>query len=250
MGLGTWTVFDVPPSEEDGSRAVVEAAFGAGARFVDSSPMYGRSEAVLGRALEERREEAFVATKIWARSPKEGRAQFRAQLGFYGGRVDLEQVHNLVAWEAHVDWLEEQREAGRVGLLGATHYSRASFDDLERVMRTGRIQAIQVPYNPVEREVEDRILPLAEELGIGVIAMRPFAEGGLFPGPDPVELEPLGVSSWAEALIRWELSDPRVHVVIPATGKPDHATANAAAGDAPWLDEDQRALVSKLAGAL
>lgn len=250
IGLGTWATFDLPSKKQEVADQVTAAAFEGGTRVFDSSPMYGRSEAVLGRSLADRRDEAFVATKIWARSPREGKAQFRAQLGFYGGRVDLEQVHNLVSWEEHLDWLEGERDAGRVGLLGATHYSRASFDALERVMRTGRIQAIQVPYNPVEREVEERVLPLAEELGLGVVVMRPFAEGGLFPGPDPVELEPLGVSSWAEALIRWELSDPRVHVVIPATGNPDHARANLAAGKGPWFDEDQRALVLKLAGAL
>jgi diketogulonate reductase-like aldo/keto reductase len=250
IGLGTWSTFDLPPRKQDGASAVVSTALEGGTRLFDSSPMYGRAESVLGTALGERRNEAFVATKIWARSAAEGRAQLRAQLGFYGGRVELEQVHNLLAWEAHLDWLEEHHESGRVGLLGATHYSRASFEELERVMRSGRIQAIQVPYNPVEREVEERILPLAEELELGVIAMRPFAEGGLFPGPDPVELEPLGVQSWAEALIKWELSDPRVHVVIPATSSPEHARANVAAGEGPWFDEDQRALVSKLAESL
>ena len=248
VGLGTWSVFDLPDRDQDVADRVVDVAFEAGATVVDSSPMYGRAERVLGRALGDRRGEAIVATKIWARSVDEGRGQLADQLGYFGGRVDVEQVHNLVAWREHLDWLEREREAGAVGLLAATHYSAGAFDELERVMRTGRIQAIQIPYNPREREVERRILPLAEELRLGVIAMRPLGAGGLFPGPSEADLEPLGVGSWAEALLRWCLSDPRIHVAIPATSSPEHARANARAGDRPRLDGDQRDLVEQLAG--
>lgn len=246
IGLGTWNVFDLPPEAEATTRAVVEAAFEAGARLVDSSPMYGRSEAVLGRALGERRGEALVATKIWTRQVAEGRRQLARQLEFFGGRLDLEQVHNLVAWGEHLDWLEAERDAGRIGLIGATHYSQGAYDELARVMRTGRIGAIQVPYNPLERAAEREILPLASELGLGVIAMRPFAEGGLMPGPDPELLKPLGVESWSQALLKWTLSDPRVHVAIPATSSTDHARSNAAAGSPPWFGPDERQLVDEL----
>jgi aryl-alcohol dehydrogenase-like predicted oxidoreductase len=247
VGLGSWLTLDVGDERQELVDAVVSAAFAEGVRLVDSSPMYGRAERALGRVLAERREEAFVATKIWAPSVEDGRAQFDAQLGFFGGRVDIEQVHNLVSWEAHLDWLEQERDSGRIGNLGATHYSPSAFGELERVMRSGRIEAVQIPYNPHEREVEARILPLADELGLGVIVMRPLGEGGLMPGPDPQALEPLGVRTWAQALLKWCLSDQRVTVVIPATADPEHARENARAGNPPWFGPEERKLVETLA---
>jgi aryl-alcohol dehydrogenase-like predicted oxidoreductase len=247
VGLGTWLTFDVSDERQELVDAVVGAAFDEGVRLVDSSPMYGRAERVLGRALDERRGEAFVATKIWTPSVDDGRAQFDAHRGFLGGRVELEQVHNLVAWEAHLDWLEEERHAGRIAHLGATHYSPSAFGELERVMRTGRIEAIQIPYNPREREVEARILPLAEELDLGVIVMRPLGQGDLMPGPEPQELEPLGVETWAQALLKWCLSDRRVTAAIPATANPEHVRENARAGSPPWFGPEERKLVETLA---
>ena len=247
VGLGTWQVLDVGPDRERDAAAVVAATLDGGGRVVDSSPMYGRAEAVLGRALAERRGEAFVATKIWTRSPSTARRQLEDQLGFYDGGVDLEQIHNLAAWEEHLPWLEAERGEGRISFLGATHYAASAFDELERVMRTGRIDAIQIPYNPLEREVERRILPLAAELDLGVVVMRPLGEGTLLPGPPPHELDGLGVESWAEALLRWALADERVHVLIPATTNPAHARENLRAGTNPPLEEDQRRLVERLA---
>lgn len=249
VGLGTWNTFDLDDTRQEVAERVVEAAFAEGTRLVDSSPMYGRAERMLGRALGARRSEAFVATKIWTPSVPTGRDQLADQLRFYEGLVDLEQVHNLVAWREHLGWLEAERDAGRIRFLGATHYSPSGFDELARVMRTGRIDAIQIPLNPHEREVERGILPLAEELGLGVIVMRPLGEGALLPGPDPRLLEPLGVESWAQALIKWALSDPRVTAVIPATTSAEHARENAAACSPPWFGPDERRLVEELAGA-
>lgn len=251
IGLGTWGVFDVPGPREAGSQSVVETAFAAGTRLVDTSPMYGRSETVLGRALERSalRDDAIVATKIWTRSPGDGRRQLDRQLEAFGGRVEIEQIHNLVAWRKHLAWLEPEVEAGRVGMLGATHWDERRLPDLVEVMHTGRVRCIQVPYNPHERAVERTVLPLADELGLGVIVMRPFAEGALLRRP-PSDLGPLrelGLSSWPQALLAWTLSDPRVHVAIPATSSPDHARSNAEAGALPALAEEGRRIVERLA---
>ena len=247
IGLGTWRVFDLPDSGQPDADAVLEAAWAAGTRVVDSSPMYGRAERILGRALGRRRGEAFVATKIWTSDIDEGRGQLSDQLAWFGGRIDLLQVHNLAAWRDHLEWMERERDAGRVGRLGATHYSPSAFDELETAMRSGRLDAIQVPWNPRERAAEHRILPLAADLGLGVIAMRPFGEGGLLRRPFRRELAEAGLAGWPEALLRWCLADPRITVAIPATISPAHAAANALAADAPPLEGGLRDRVARLA---
>lgn len=251
--MGTWRTFDVRGADaERRARAVVDAALSSGVRLMDSSPMYGAAEGVLGRALDGRRDAAVVATKIWTADDDEAARQVAFARGVFGGRIDLYQVHNLVRWERRLDDLERLRDAGVVGIIGATHYAPSAFEELARVMRTGRIGAIQVPYNPWERDVEREILPLAEGLGIGVIVMRPFGEGGLLrrtpPAPDLAPLAAKGVTTWSQALLRWILSDRRVTAVIPATADPSHMTMNATAGDGPWLDPDERRLVADLAG--
>jgi aryl-alcohol dehydrogenase-like predicted oxidoreductase len=148
--------------------------------------------------------------------------------------------------------LERLRADGRIAAIGATHYSRAAFGELADVMRTGRITAIQVPYNPRERDVERTILPLAADLDLGVVVMRPFAEGALLRKmPAPAALAPLarfGVTTWPQALLKWILSDPRCHVAIPATSRPERVRENAAAGEPPWFGADERAYVARLAG--
>ena len=156
-----------------------------------------------------------MATKIWTPSSEEGRRQYEAQRRFFG-RVEIEQVHNLVAWEEHLPWLEAEREAGRIDRIGVTHWSAGSFAELERALRSSRFDTVQLPLSVGEREAEQRLLPLAEELGVAVIVMRPFGGTGaplLRPSPSGADLTPLrefGVETWAQALLKWVLSDRRV----------------------------------------
>jgi diketogulonate reductase-like aldo/keto reductase len=244
VGMGTWQTLDVPEGRDD----VVAAALDAGSTFLDSSPMYGEAERTLAQGLGSRRDEAFVATKLWTPDDAEARRQAKRAIEWYG-RVDLYQVHNLVALRQRLDLLELLQEDGNVGQLGATHYSPSAFGELESVMRSGRITAIQIPYNPHEREVEKRILPLAEQLGLGVIVMRPLGAGRLVANaPQAQDLEPLGVETWAQALLKYVLSDPRITVAIPASSKAHRVRENAAAGEPPWFGADERALVERLAG--
>jgi diketogulonate reductase-like aldo/keto reductase len=247
VGLGTWNTFD---GDAALARAVVGAALDAGVRCFDSSPMYGGAERSLGAALEGRRAEATVLTKIWTPSAAEARQQLERQLDWYG-RVEVEQVHNLVAWREHLPWLESERDAGRIGRVGVTHYSPSAFDELERALRTGRFETLQVPLNPRERTSERRLLPLAAELGVAVVVMEPLGSGSLLRRPPPAhELEPLrlfGIETWPQALLKWALSDLRVDLVIPATRRPERARENAAAGEPPWFGSEERAYVERLA---
>jgi diketogulonate reductase-like aldo/keto reductase len=246
IGLGTSRTFD---ADVDLARVVAGAALQSGYRLFDTSPMYGSEEA-LGIALEASRGEAKVATKIWADTVDEGRQQLEDQLRWFG-RVEIEQVHNLVAWEEHLPWLETERDAGRIVRLGVTHWQASSFPELARALRTGRFSTLQVPYNPLERDCERELLPLAKELDVAVIVMRPLGDKSRLPSPPPAEeLAPLrdfGISTWPQALIKWALSDERIDVVIPASRNPDHVRENAAAGEPPWLGPEERALIERLA---
>jgi aryl-alcohol dehydrogenase-like predicted oxidoreductase len=253
IGMGTSGTLDVPDEEISESKSVVDAALDHDTTVFDSSPMYGRAEHVLAVALGARRRDAVIATKVWTPDDGEAESQIAASLAFYGGRVEVFQIHNLVGWRRRLEQLERQRDNGTIDLIGATHWQVSGFAELEEVMRTGRIQCIQIPYNPIERDVEARILPLAADSGIGVIVMRPFARAALMRNtPSPTELTPLakyGVTTWAQALLKWGLSDPRTTVSIPATSKSERAVENAVAGSGELFDDEARALVSRLAGA-
>ena len=186
---------------------------------------------------------------MWASSAAEGKRQIDRAMRLYDGRVDIYQVHNLASWREQLPQLEAARAEGKVRVIGATHYSSRAFGDLAAIMKTRRIGAIQVPYNPRERDVERELLPLAADLGLGVIVMRPFAEGALLRRlPSAAALRPLasfGVTTWAQALLKWILSDGRCHTTIPATSKPDRAAENAAAGAPPWFGPEERDYVAK-----
>jgi aryl-alcohol dehydrogenase-like predicted oxidoreductase len=249
VGLGTYATFEGDAAR---ARTVVDAALDAGTTSFDSSPMYGGAEGALGRALEGRREGTVVATKIWTPRVAEARRQYEDQRRFFE-RVEIEQVHNLIAWEEHLPWLAEERDAGHIDRIGVTHWSAGSFRELERALRGGGFDTVQLPLNLHERDAEQRLLPLAGELGIAVIVMRPFGGTGaplLRRPPSAAEISPLhdfGVETWAQALLKWVLSDPRVDLVIPATSRPERVAENAAAGSPPWFGPEERAYVERLA---
>lgn len=230
----------------DQANAVVDAALGAGTTLFDSSPMYGKAEQVLGATLDGRRDRAVVATKVWTPDHDGADHQLDASIQHFAGRVELMQVHNMVAWEHRLAQLEARRAHGQINWIGVTHWKVDGYADVEAAMRTGRVDVVQVPYNPIERTIEQRILPLALDLGIGVLVMRPFACGALLEAaaqPPPHILAELGTTDLADALLAWVLGHPAVTAAIPATSKPERATTNARAGD-HVMDETTRDILA------
>ena len=175
IGLGTSRTFK---GDRALARDVVLAALESGTRVIDTSPMYGEAEESLAHALDGQRDRVTLATKIWAETLEEGREQYARQLDWYG-KVDVEQIHNLVNWREHLEWIEAERDAGRIGVVGITHWQASSFPGLVEALETRRFAQVQLPYNPLERDCERELLPLAEELGLSVIVMRPFGDGDL-----------------------------------------------------------------------
>lgn len=257
IGLGTWRTFDISLSshaEMDARQAVVRSSLDAGVDLFDSSPMYGRAEAVLGRTLQGYRERVLVATKVWAPAVSQGRQQIEEALRHFGGLVDVYQIHNLVSWQEYLPILRSLQAEGSIRATGITHYAHSAFPALIDIMETEEIGTIQIPYNAVDHEAERRILPLAHERNIGVIVMSPLGTGHLTRSSPPQDelkaFEQFGVITWAQALLKWVVSDPRVTVTIPATSKPERATENASAGNPPLFGPSERERVTWLARRL
>jgi diketogulonate reductase-like aldo/keto reductase len=241
IGMGTWRTFD---TDEDRTW-LVDEALAAGMNLIDSSPMYGKSQDTLAKALKGRRDQAIIATKIWTDSPEMGRKQAEHALGLYG-TVDIYQVHNLVNWQAQLPLLEGLKAERKVKAVGATHYQEAYFDDLATLMRTRRLDMVQIPYNPLRREAEKALLPLAAELSLGVLVMSPLQGGILDRKPTPDQLETLGVGNWSQAVLKWIASDPRVSCVLTATSRPGRPAESAKGGEPPMFNSDQRELVRRI----
>lgn len=245
VGLGSWITFNVgnDPLLRDESAAVIEAFFGAGGRVIDSSPMYGSSQEVIGYSLGKigAPSDLFAADKVWTSSATDGPDDIRRSLGKWAiPRFDLLQVHNLVGWQHHLPLLQEMKASGALRYVGVTTSHGRRHDAVEQIMRTEPLDFVQLTYNTLDREAERRLLPLAQDLGIGVIVNRPFRRGQLTKGfasqPLPDWAAEIGVSSWAQFHLKFILSHPAVTVAIPATTRPDHATENVAAALDPLPD--------------
>ena len=244
VGLGTWRVFDVggSPSERGPLKDVLKSLVELGGRVVDSSPMYGAAESVVGDLASELAitDKLFLATKVWTSGRDAGVAQMEQSVKrLRAQRLDLIQIHNLLDWRTHLRTLREWKAAGRIRYLGVTHYTASAYDELERVLRAEALDFVQVNYSLGEREAERRILPLARDRGVAVLANRPFAEGDLFQRVRSVPVPPWAVEfdcdSWAQFFLKWILAHPSVTCAIPGTSWPQHLVDNlkAAVGKLP-----------------
>ena len=259
VGLGTWQTFDVgpAPAERAPLREVLRRFAALGGRVVDSSPMYGAAEAVVGDLAVELglQHSLFVATKVWTHGREAGAAQMeRSRQRLRVDRLDLLQVHNLADWQVHLPTLREWKAAGRVRYIGVTHYTASAYGELERIMRSEPLDFVQLNYSLAEREAENRLLPLASERGIAVLVNRPYAEGALFRRVKGRALPPwateLGCQSWGQFFLKWILGHPAVTCVIPATSKPEHLTDNMGAGTGALPDAAARARMAAHFAAL
>lgn len=248
IGLGTWQTFDVGPSDAERKplREVLAEFVKLGGRVVDSSPMYGRSEDVLGDLSVETgvRDKLFVATKIWTSGRAAGIRQMEESERKLRGRVDLMQVHNLLDVDTHLTTLREWKREGRIRYLGITHYTSGAYADLERIIDRGGIDFVQLNYSLAEREAERRILPHALSKGVAVLVNRPFGGGSLFREvrnkPLPSFAAEIGCSSWAELFLEFVIAHPAVTCAIPATSKVEHLRQNMRAGSGVMPDAEMR----------
>ena len=245
VGCGTWRTFDVGPGAEERARlrAVLQILFDNGGSVIDSSPMYGPAEGVVGDLLAamNARDQAFIATKVWTTGREAGIAQMRRSMELLrSDRIDLMQVHNLVDWRTQLATLRAWKKDGRFRYIGITHYTPSAYPELESVMRAEKPDFVQLDYSLADRAAEQRLLPLAADLGIAVIVNQPFGGGGLLQSllgkPLPAWAGDIGCESWAQVLLKFVLANPAVTCVIPGTGRPEHMKDNVRAGFGRYPD--------------
>jgi aryl-alcohol dehydrogenase-like predicted oxidoreductase len=257
VGCGTWRTFDVGDDASGEARLaeVLKTLFAAGGSAIDSSPMYGSSEAVAGTLLTrlDAHGKAFVATKVWTQGREAGIAQMEQSMRrLQQTRIDLMQVHNLVDWRTQLATLRDWKARGRVRYIGITHYTSSAFDEVASVMRSEKPDFVQINYAADDRDAEQRILPLARDLGIGVVINQPFGGGGLLSRvgkqPVPAWAAEIGCATWAQILLKFVLAQPAVTLVIPGTGRPEYMADNVRAGVGPYPDAALRKRIVEAVG--
>jgi len=259
IGLGTWRAFDVDLTSDIRRQLeeVLSLFVKLGERGVDSSPMYGRAEEVIGEltAALGIRERLFLATKVWTRGRENGIESIERSMALLRtNRIDLMQVHNLLDVHTHLATLRQWKEQGRIRYIGVTHYNSSAFPEIEKILRTEKLDFLQINYSLMEPEAEQRVLPLAQERGVAVIVNRPFGAGDLF---DKVRSKPLpgwaaefDCRSWAQFFLKWIAAHPAVTCAIPATNKPSHLQDNLQAGTARLPDANMRRRMAELVSSL
>jgi diketogulonate reductase-like aldo/keto reductase len=259
VGLGSWVTFNVGNNQKllDSSADVMAAFFESGGRLIDSSPMYGSAQATIGYALRKfaGTGQVFSADKVWTSSAADGLQQIETSRSFWGvPKFDLLQVHNLVAWEDHLETLQAMKAAGSLKYIGVTTSHGRSHGELEKILASQPIDFVQFTYNIKDREAEQRLLPLAKERGIAVIINRPFQRGYLveqFEGkPLPGWAAEAGITSWAQFLLTYVISHPAVTCAIPATSKVEHVRENMAAASGQLPDAATRNRMADYAAQL
>jgi diketogulonate reductase-like aldo/keto reductase len=245
VGCGTWRTFDVggKPADRAPLAEVLKVMFDSGGSVIDSSPMYGAAEGVVGDLLAAAgtRDKAFIATKVWTSGRDNGIAQMKKSMALLKtDRLDLMQIHNLVDWRVHLPTLRAWKTEGRIRYLGVTHYTQSAHEELEAVLRAEKWDFVQINYALDDRAVERRLLPAAAERGTAVIVNQPFGGGGLLRKLSgrklPAWAAEIGCTSWAQILLKFVLANPAVTCVIPGTGKPEHMKDNVQAGLGAYPD--------------
>ena len=249
IGLGTWQVFDVELAEEKLAplEEVLRIFHEMGGKVIDSSPMYGKSESVAGELIAKLklRPELFIATKVWTTGKEKGVAQMEdSERKLKAKPLDLMQVHNLVDTDTHLATLKEWKEANRVRYIGITHYTASKHDEVCKALEKHAVDFVQINYSVGEREAEDRVLPLAKDRGVAVLANRPFVSGAMFrklrDKPVPEWAKEIDCDSWAQLMLKFVVSHPAVTCAIPATSKPNHMRDNMKACVGKLPDEAMR----------
>jgi diketogulonate reductase-like aldo/keto reductase len=257
VGLGTWQTFDAgaDPAARANLGPLLARFVELGGEVIDSSPMYGSAEGVVGELARERglRPRLFLATKVWTRGTAAGIAQMQESLRRLASeRIELMQVHNLQDWQKHLPTLRAWKAEGRIRYLGISHYAASAYAEVEAVLRSEPLDFLQINYSLAEQESARRLLPLAAERGVAVLANRPFAEGALFRTVQgkalPAAAADHGCRSWAQVFLRWILAHPAVTCTIPASNRIDHLEDNMAAGIGPLPDFREQTALARLAG--
>ena len=251
IGLGTLRTFDVTDGDEIAvRRQIVDNCLGSDVNLIDTAAWYGHAEAVVGEITEDLREKFYIATKVRVEGKEAGEDQIAQSFAnLKTDYIDLFQVHNMVDWETQLPTLQRLKDEGKIGMVGVSAMVRDAYPTIMDLMRGGRVDVVQIPYNVLNRGVDEALLPLAEEKGTGILVMEPLQKGRyvleLKQQPDITPLRDYGINTWAQALLAWVISDPRVSSAIPTTTRPERIQENAQAAEAATLPQSFRDYIRK-----